>query len=458
MRHLRLALIAPAFIIALAFVAACGESTPTPTVAPPTPTETHTPTPTDTPTPTNTPEPTATFTPTPTPTATSTPTPEPTPTPTPEPTATFTPTPTPTATATATPEPTATLTPTPTATHTPTPTATSTPRPTSTYTPTPEPTHTPTPTLTPTPMAPPTLAEGVAKAEPGMVKLTVGDKHWTGVMIDAGGKILTTASNLGQSPVASFVTPGGATGQAWVIGRDDDLDMALLGVVSPGQVYDVVLAENSAIPQVGDELGALQYLGVSLTLNRQTTVVAGSRPDLNTGLQFIQMPSQHAPGSEGGAVVDNYGQLRGIRMNPQYISDLGIGFPGESWALTVDGLLNLVIPRLESGVIVIDKSTASGCSPGLFPPIPATYRGDVTIGGQPAPVGSRLYAKVSKRGLQDQWFSIEITEMGEYLLTIGVCQSGFANAPVEFWMNGSASPVMSTWVPATSFPVDLTFP
>ncbi len=456
MRHLRLALIAPAFVIALAFVAACGESTPTPTVAPPTPTETHTPTPTSTPTPTNTPAPTATFTPTPTPTATSTPTPEPTPTPTPEPTATFTPTPTPTATAT--PEPTATLTPTPTATNTPTPTATSTPRPTSTPTPTPTATFTPTPTLTPTPVATPTLADGVMRAEPGMVKLTVGDENWTGVMIDSAGKILTTAANLGQSPVADFVTPGGSTGQAWVIGRDDDLDMALLGVVSPSQVYDVVLIESSAIPQVGDELGVLQYLGVSSTLNRQTTIVAGSRQDLNTGLQFVQLRTQHAPGSEGGAVVDRYGQLRGIRMEQQHISDLGIGFPGESWAITVDGLLNVVIPRLESGVIDIDKTAGSGCSPGLFPPIPATYRGDVTIGGQPAPVGSRLYAKVSKRGLPDQWFSEQIVTEGKYLITIGVCQSGFANAPVEFWMNGSASPTMSTWVPATPFSVDLAFP
>ena len=156
-----------AFAIAVAALAACGESPPTetiatlpdtPTSAPPTatlvptatPTNTSTPIPpTATPVPTATPTQTPTLTPTHTPTQTATPTPTHTPTPTQTPTTTPSPTLTPTVTPSPTPTPTATLTPTPLPTNTPTPTPTATLTPTPTQTATPTPTHTPIPTPTP---------------------------------------------------------------------------------------------------------------------------------------------------------------------------------------------------------------------------------------------------------------------------------------------------------------------
>ena len=50
-RHFKIALLAPAFVLALGLVAACVNVEPTPTPAPPTPTSTPSPTPTATPTP-----------------------------------------------------------------------------------------------------------------------------------------------------------------------------------------------------------------------------------------------------------------------------------------------------------------------------------------------------------------------------------------------------------------------
>ena len=50
-RHFKIALLAPAFVLALGLVAACVNVEPTPTPAPPTPTPTPRPTPTPTPTP-----------------------------------------------------------------------------------------------------------------------------------------------------------------------------------------------------------------------------------------------------------------------------------------------------------------------------------------------------------------------------------------------------------------------
>ena len=73
-------------------------------------------------------------------------------------------------------------------------------------------------------------------------------------------------------------------------------------------------------------------------------------------------------------------------------------------------------------------------------------------------MGNRLYAKVSKRGLADQWFSSEVTTAGRYLVTIGVCQGSYVNATVEFWLDGTASPNTGTYAPARVTPLSLTFP
>ena len=342
-------------------------------------------------------------------------------------------------------------TPTPGGTSPSTPTTPTTPG----STPMPGPTPSaPTPGVTPTGPVP-TLTEGLAAAEPGMVKLAAGGNQWTGVMINSAGKIITTASNLGQAPVATF-TQGSTTGQAWVIGRDDDYDMALLGVVNASGTYDTISTQDTTVPPVGKQLGSM-YFGLAGTLTKQGTSVDGNRQDFNTGLQFLQMRGRNIAGSEGGAFVDEYGRLRGIRMEEQYMIGLDIGRTGEIYALTTGGLIDRVLPRLESGVIVISGSAAQ-CPVGTFPPIPATFNGSITVGGQSAPVGSRIYAKVSKTNLTDQWFSTEITTAGRYLVTIGVCQSSYVNATVEFWLDGTASPNTGTYAAARVTPLNLTFP
>ena len=347
---------------------------------------------------------------------------------------------------------------------TPTPGGTSPSTPTTPTTPgsTPMPGSTPSaprpgPTPAATPPGPvPTLLQGIATAEPGMVKLTAGGNQWSGVMIDSAGEIITTSSDLGQAPVAGFTTQGGATGQAWVIGRDDDFGMALLKVVNASQTFDTISTADSTVPQVSKQLGSMHF-GLAGTLSKQNTSVVGSRQDLNTGIQFLQMRGLYIAGSQGGALVDEYGRLRGLRMEEQFMIDLGLGRTGEIYAITMDGLLNRVLPLLESGVAVISGSSAQ-CPAGTFPPIPATFSGSVTVGGENLAVGNRLYAKVSKRGLSDQWFSTEITTAGRYLVTIGVCQGSYRNATVEFWLNGTASPNTGTYAPARVTPLNLTFP
>ena len=399
-RHFKIALLAPAFVLALGLVAACVNVEPTPTPAPPTPTSTPSPTPTATPTP---------MPPTPTPTATPIP---PTPTPTPSPTPSPTPTPTPT--------------------------------------PTPSPTPTPTPT--------PTQAQGIALAEPAIVKLIAGDKQWTGFFIEGTlGRILTTSSSLGQSPLADFYTPSGSNGRAWVIGRDDNLDLALLEVISPGQVYPSFNLAKTGDPQLDQDFVLLRQGGLTDVVQKNSSRIIGSRQDFNTGLRYIQLQGLSNEDSDGSALIDNSGLLRGIRMNEQHMLDIAIGRTGEIYALSVDGLISTVIPRLETGVSIID-APLSGTSKGTPPSIPAIFKGTIKIDSRSATKGTRVYAKVSKVGSSDLWFSTTVEKTGEYLLPISISRTGYTNATVQFWAGKYPASATSIFVAARTTTINIDVP
>lgn len=290
-----------------------------------------------------------------------------------------------------------------------------------------------------------------------MIRLISGGVQWSGVMIDGSGQIITTSSDLGQAPVVDFVTTRGATGQAWVIGRDDNLDVALLEVISPGQVYDSVEVSTAGAPQINEAGVFLQYIGTSANVDRRSTRAIGVQQDLNSGIQYVQLQGLTATGVHGGALIDNQGRLRGLRMREGHMIDIGIGRAGQVYALGADALANLVLPQLRAGATVIN-TPGPGTSAGAPPSIPAIFKGGVTAGGISATSGSRIYAKVIKPGASDLWFSTVVSDLGKYLLPMGVNRAGYTNAVVQFWMNAGAAPQTSTYVPARTNDIDLVFP
>lgn len=340
--------------------------------------------------------------------------------------------------------------PTPTPTNTPTPE----PTPTPTSTPTPLPTPTPAPTATPTP--PPTLLDGIESAQPSVVRLVSAGKQWTGVMISASGLILTTSSNLGSAPVVDFFTDAGASGQAWALGRDDDLDFVLLEVVDAAG-FDFREIGSQVAPAVGTELALLQYPGAGSVIDKKPTRVVGARQDFNTGLSYLQLQAVDEDGAEGGALIDNTGTLHGIRMDSTQIAKLGFARPGEVYAITAESLLRIVLPRLEAGVTIINKPDAGDGAPGSRPGFPATFRGAVTIGGESAPIGAILYIRVSREGRADMWIARALTIEGRYLIPVAVIGSGYTGADVDFFLQATQADQGARFEAGASLELDLTF-
>lgn len=292
-----------------------------------------------------------------------------------------------------------------------------------------------------------------------MVRLSSGANQWTGVMIDSTGQILTTSEDLGASPLADFSTVDGASGKAWVVGRDDEFGLALLEVISPGQQYAAIESHTGQIPTRNEEIALVHFSGNNVEPEAASTFVVGSRQDSSTGLSYVQYQGISISGEQGGVVVDANGRLRGLRMAVDQVIRIGVGRVGEVWAMDASSLTAAMIPRLKSGISAFDVKDGGCDNLGAPPPIPAIYSGDATLSGQSVTVGERLYARVTKTSTgEDLWFSDLVVEQGRYVLTISICDATFSNSPVEFWLAARMSTQGSSYVSgSTSRPV-LVFP
>ena len=296
-----------------------------------------------------------------------------------------------------------------------------------------------------------------------MVRLSRGSTRWSGVIIDAGGLILTTGRNLGAAPVADFTTVGGATGQAWVIGRDDTKDVALLQVINPSQTYPALSLATRTTVQINEELASLAFTNAPIAaLDKRNSRVVGVRQDLNTGVSYIQVQAVAQAGAEGGVVVDSQGRVRGLRMTETQMVRLGLGRAGEVYVMAAGPLSSIIVPQLQTGFtsILPSDTVIVGNDPGSPPPIPATISGTVTVGGQKPATAIRLYAKVSKAGLPDLWFSREVRpeDDGAYAVAIGITVSGYVGATVQFWTNAQQAPQTALYTPGLFQSIDLVFP
>ena len=292
-----------------------------------------------------------------------------------------------------------------------------------------------------------------------MTHLSRGSTKWSGVMIESSGLILTTSINLSSAPVADFLTAEGAVGQAWVTGRDDRADVAILQVIAPDRKYATIEVASVAPPQLDEDLAALFFLkATGATPNIRNARVIGAVQDLSTGARYVQIQAIPETGAEGGALIDTDGRLRGLRMTEAQMLKLGFGRAGEVWAMSSDVLGNAIVPRLQTGVLEIlapSSTDASGEDPGA-PPGFVVYSGTVTIGGEPPSAESRIYARIVKVGLPDLWFSQPLDTSGEYVMGIGF-ENTHEDATVEFWIDMKRATQISAYTAFSINSVNLTF-
>jgi hypothetical protein len=280
------------------------------------------------------------------------------------------------------------------------------------------------------------------------VKLTAGSTQWTGVMIESTGIIVTTSLALGSSPLVSFRTFDGSTGNAWVVGRDDNLDLAVLEVINAGQSFTSIAMHTGNPPERSENLVMMHYQATRFAPDKFNSNVVGSRQDAITGIDYLQMSGFSAGGEQGGAVADANGILRGLRMDSDRMIDIGIGRVGEVWAMDAFALSSAMVPRLKAGISIISTTDGRCTELGAPPPIPAVFKGDITMGGVNLAVGQRVYARITKTSTGQQlWFSQVIANEGRYFITVSICDTSFNAGVVDFWFSAGSTATTSSYNP-----------
>ena len=347
-------------------------------------------------------------------------------------------TPTPTATATATP-------PTPTPTHTPTPT----------FTPTPTPTNTPTPTATPSPTPTPLLESAVPLVRESVVKVISGAVQISGVVLsDPASHIITASLPLGAGPLVTIETRSGQSFNGWIVGRDDTQNLALVRVIGADSLPGIAIGDSSALKD-GDEVLSLGYrLG---ELSAVGAPIIAQRQDFISGMRFLQLDLQPQTGTNGGPVVNRNGELVAMNVAPAFVQNLGLTVSPGGYALVSD-FLQLALDRLKTGEIQLSPRPTPTPNPLLVPPLPATFRGIVTVDGTAPQEGTWLYARLGHPSLGDTWFRTKTAENGAYVLTVGPLTPLYKDSPIEFYIEGVQSSQTLKFNQGDFLIVNLTFP
>ena len=147
------------------------------------------------------------------------------------------------------------------------------------------------------------------RASSSVVRITAGGGFGSGVVLDATGVLVTNLEVLrGQAQVSITVSNGDVYDDVTVVDIDERRDLVLLKIkafnLTPATIGD------SEQVQVGEKvvlIGSAQ--GLDLTVNQG--VISASR-DSGEGYQLFQTSAAASPGTSGGGMFNQYGELIGI--------------------------------------------------------------------------------------------------------------------------------------------------
>ena len=170
------------------------------------------------------------------------------------------------------------------------------------------------------------------KVMPSVVSITSFDGRsastGTGVIMDAGGYIITNAHVVEDAAQIRVLLTDGRELEARCVGADVLSDLAVLRVSAAGLI-PAEFGDSDAL-RVGDEVIAIgDPLGVELRGTMTDGIISGINRDLRSGsrtMTLLQTTAALNSGNSGGPLVNCYGQVVGINTMKigDYASDAGV--------------------------------------------------------------------------------------------------------------------------------------
>ncbi len=152
----------------------------------------------------------------------------------------------------------------------------------------------------------------------------------SGVIVDAGGVIVTNNHVVGDATEIKVALSDGREFPAKILLKDERTDLAVLKIEDGGNPFPVLEIGNSDGLEVGDLVLAVgDPFGVGQTVTSGiVSAVARTNIGINDSGFFIQTDAAINPGNSGGALVDVDGKLVGINsaIYSRSGGSIGIGF------------------------------------------------------------------------------------------------------------------------------------
>ena len=170
-----------------------------------------------------------------------------------------------------------------------------------------------------------------------------------GFVIDEDGRLLTNAHVVSGATDVRVTFSGGKTVPARVLGKDEETDLALLGVEPEGLDLHPLELGSSRSVGVGDPTVSIgNPSGVDRTLTTGVVSAKARRITAPSGFSVdgvIQTDGVLSPGNAGGPLLDAAGRVIGV--NSQIEADGPQGAVGLGFAVPID-TAKALIPSLQA--------------------------------------------------------------------------------------------------------------
>jgi S1-C subfamily serine protease len=185
------------------------------------------------------------------------------------------------------------------------------------------------------------FSEVIGSAVKSVVTIKTNLGQGSGFIIADGGYVVTNEHVIDGATAATIITYDGQTHSVSLIGKDVNMDIALLKITETG--YSPLTLANSNDVQVGEKVIAIgNPLGLQFSVS-EGIVSAVHRSGDNELNVYIQTDASLNPGNSGGPLINKEGEVIGIN-NFKVSGSESLGFALESNYIkeTINNIYNKV--------------------------------------------------------------------------------------------------------------------
>ena len=195
----------------------------------------------------------------------------------------------------------------------------------------------------------PLLDRFLGKNSPHGIKTKKRTSSGSGVILDAGGYVLTNYHVIAEAEQIEITLKDGRSAEATLVGKDPDTDLAVLKL----ELDNLPEAKIATITdvQIGDVALAIGYpFEIGQTVTQGIISATGrTRVSDNAYENYLQTDAAINPGNSGGALINVEGEIVGI--NSLIYTETG-NFQGIGFAIPID-LARFVLEQITTNGYVI---------------------------------------------------------------------------------------------------------